>query len=77
MKNFTFLKGPRKKMLLHQRANHADQEKINMRVTTSQYEIYLISGQNSHLLSQNVFLQSIIYSTEKTIHWNKQHFCMR
>ena len=30
-------------------------EKINMRVTTSQYEIYLISGQNSHLLSQNVF----------------------
>ena len=52
-------------------------EKINMRVTTSQYEIYLISGQNSHLLSQNVFLQSIIYSTEKTIHWNKRHVCMR
>ena len=46
-------------------------EKISMRVTTFQYEIYLISDQNSHLLSQNVFLQSIIYSTEKTIHWNK------
>ena len=42
-------------------------EKINMRVTTSQYEIYLISGQNSHLPSQNVFLQSVIYSTKKTI----------
>ena len=53
-------------------------EKINMRVTTSQYEIYLIlSSQNSHLRSQNVFLQSIIYSTEKTIHWNKRHVCMR
>ena len=38
-----------------------------MRVTTSQYEIYLISGQNSHLPSQNVFLQSVIYSTKKTI----------
>ena len=34
-----------------------------MRVTTSQYEIYLIRGQNSHLLRQNVFLQSIIYSS--------------
>ena len=42
-------------------------EKINLRVTTSQYEIYLISGQNSHLPSQNVFLQSVIYSTKKTI----------
>ena len=42
-------------------------EKINMRVTTSQYEIYLISGQNSHLHSQNVFRQSVIYSTKKTI----------
>ena len=39
----------------------------NMRATTSQYEIYLISGQNSHLPSQNVFLQSVIYSTKKTI----------
>ena len=35
-----------------------------MRVTTSQCEIYLISCQNSHLLSQNVFLQRIIYPTE-------------
>ena len=42
-------------------------EKINMRITTSQYEIYLISGQNSHLPSQNVFRQSVIYSTKKTI----------
>ena len=43
-------------------------EKINMRVTTSQYDIYIISGQNSQLLGQNVFLQSIIYPTKKTIH---------
>ena len=42
-------------------------EKINMRVTTSQYEIYLISGQNSHLPSQNVFLQNVMYSTERAI----------
>ena len=46
-------------------------EKINMRVTTSQYEKHLISDQNAPLLSQNVFLQSIIYPTKKTIHWRK------
>ena len=45
-----------------------------MCVTTSQYEI---SSKNSHLLSQKVFLRSIIYPSEKTIHWNKQHFGMR
>ena len=45
-----------------------------MCVTTSQYEI---SGKNSHLLSQKVFVRSIIYPSEKTIHWNKQHFGMR
>ena len=28
------------------------------------------------MLSQNVFLQSIIYPSEKKIHWNKQHFGM-
>ena len=38
-----------------------------MRVTTSQYEIYLISGQKLHLLSQNVFLQSIIYVLDREI----------
>ena len=46
-------------------------EKINIHVTTCQNEIYLMSGQNSHLLSQNVFRQSIIYPTKKTVHWNK------
>ena len=45
-----------------------------MCVTTSQFEI---SGKNSHLLSQKVFLRSIIYPSVKTIHWNKQHFGMR
>ena len=38
---------------------------------------YKISGKNSHLFSQNVFVQSIIYQSEETIHWNKQHFGMR
>ena len=42
-------------MLLHQRANHADHkqepQKINMRVTTSQYEI---SGKN-HICSVKTF----------------------
>ena len=54
-------------------------QKISTHVTTSQYDIrvYSISGQNSHLHSQNVFLQGIKnYSTEKSIYWNKQHFCM-
>ena len=45
-----------------------------MCVTTSQYEI---SSKNSHLLSQKVFLRSIICPSEKTIHWNKQHFGIR
>ena len=44
-----------------------------MCVTTSQHEI---SGKNSHLLSQKVFVRSIIYPSEKTIHWNKHHFGM-
>ena len=42
-------------MLLHQRANHADQkkpQKINLRVMTSQYET---SGKNNaHFFSQHV-----------------------
>ena len=42
--------------------------------TTSQYEI---GGKNSHLLSQKVFIRSIICPSEKTIHWNKQHFGIR
>ena len=48
----------------------------DMRVTTSQYEIYLISGKNSHLLSQNVSLQSVIYSKKKTIilAWGKSRY---
>ena len=45
-----------------------------MCVTTSQYEI---SGKNSHLLSQKVFLRSIFYPSGKTIHWNKQHLRYR
>ena len=45
-----------------------------MCVATSQYEI---SSKNSHLLSQKVFLRSIIYPSEKTIHRKKQHFGMR
>ena len=45
-----------------------------MCVTTSQHEI---SGKNSHLLSQKVFLRSIIYQSEKKNHWNKHHFGMR
>ena len=45
-----------------------------MCVTTSQYEI---SSKNSHLLSQKVLLRSIIYPSEKTIYWNRQHFGMR
>ena len=45
-----------------------------MCVMISQYKI---SSKNSHLLSQNVFVQSIIYQSEKTIiHWNKQHFAI-
>ena len=42
-------------MLLHHRTNHADKnklQKINMHVTTSQYETR--AKNNAHLLSQNV-----------------------
>ena len=59
-------KEAKEKMLLHQRANHADQkqqkpQKVrDMRDTTSQFEI---SGKNH--ISQNVFLPSVIYPSEK------------
>ena len=46
-------------------------EKINMRVTTSQYEVHLISGQNSHLPSQNVFLQSESTRQRKQLFWHE------
>ena len=70
MKNFTFLKEAKKETEENDLASEGKScrpEKINMRVTTSQYEIYLISSQNSHLFGQNVFLQSIIYPTKKRI----------
>ena len=70
-------KGAKKENALASEGKSCRPEKINMRFTSCQYEIYLISGQNSQLLTENVLLQSIIYPTEKTIHWNKQHFCMR
>ena len=71
-------KGAKKENALAPEGKSCLPEKINMRVTTSQYEIYLISGQNPHLLSQNVFLQRIIYSVDReNIHWNKQQFCVR
>ena len=65
MKSLKFQKRS-KKMLLHKKADHADQkqqpQKINMRVTTSQV---WNKRQKSNLLSQNVFVQSIVYPTEK------------
>ena len=55
----------------------ADLLKNELFALFSQYEIFIISGQNSPLLSQNVFLQSILYPTKNIIHFNKQHFGMR
>ena len=46
-------------------------QKVNMRVTTSQFEI---SGKNH--IGQNVFLPSVIYPSEKK-NWNKRLFGMR
>ena len=69
------------KMLLHQRANHADQKQWPQKIT--EYACHDLSvwnkRQESHLISQNVFLQSIIYPSEKKKkkYWNKQHFGMR
>ena len=65
-------------MLLHQRANHADQkhkpQKINMLLKTSQYET---SGKsNAHLLSQNVEPTSANSTAREKLHWNKHHFGM-
>ena len=55
------------KMLLHQRVNHADQKQWPQKIT--EYACHDLSvwnkRQESHLISQNVFLQSIIYPSEK------------
>ena len=40
MKNFTFLKKAKKENALASEAKSCRPEKINMRVTTSQYEMY-------------------------------------
>ena len=47
-------------------------------VTVKQWPTFTVwnKQQKSHLLSQNVFLQSINYPSEKKIPWNKQHFGM-
>ena len=60
-----------KKMLLHQRVNHADNNNRRKLICVSRHK-----RQKSHLLSQNVFLQSIIYPSGKKNYWNKQHFSM-
>ena len=60
MKNFTFLKEAKKENALASEGKSCRPEKISMRVTTSQYDTHLFD-------SQNVFLQSIIYPTKKTI----------
>jgi len=70
MKNFTFLKEAKNENAFASEGKpwSCRPEKINMRVTS------VISGQNSHLFSQKVFLQSIIYPTKKTIilAWGKK-----
>ena len=64
MKNFTFQKRSKKKcscirgQIMPTRNNKP--QKVNMRVTTSQFEI---SGKNH--IGQNVFLPSVIYPSEK------------
>ena len=73
-RHFKEIKQPKTLNKPQWRALHFKRLKINMHVTTSQYDI---SSKNSHLLSQNVFLQSIIYPSDKKIHLNKQHFGMR
>ena len=66
MKKFTFQEVKENAIDSHQRANHATRnkpQKMNMRVTTSQYET---SGKNrAHLLSHNL-------PAGEKIHWNKQ-----
>ena len=60
-------------MLLHQRANHADQkhkpQKINMLVKTSHYETSYKN--NARLLSQNVEPTRANSTAREKIHWNK------
>ena len=72
MKNFTFQKRSKKKcscirgQIMPTRNNKP--QKVNIRVTTSQFEI---SGKNH--ISQNVFPPSVIYPSEKKKKfWNKQ-----
>ena len=44
-------------------------EKINVRVMTSQYELYSNKRPEFTFAQSNIFLQSIIYPTKKTIPW--------
>ena len=53
MKNFTFLKEAKKENALASEGKSCRPEKINMRVTTSQYEIYYISSQNKFTFVQS------------------------
>ena len=74
-RKFTFQKRS-KKMLLHQRANYADQkhkpQKINMLFKTSQYETSCKN--NARLLSQNEEPTRANSTAREKIHWNKHHF---
>ena len=69
--HFGEIKQPKTLLISRNEQLYILKEVENQCVTTSQYEM---RGKNLHLLSQNVFLRSIIYPSEKTIHWNKQHF---
>ena len=78
MKNFTFLKRPKKENALASARGKIVPTRENHYSACHNFSVwnifFKISDQNSHLLSQNVFLQSIIYPTKKIVHWNKQHF---
>ena len=50
-------------MLLHQRANHADQKQQTAGSQYACHSQFEISGKNH--ISQNVFVPSVIYPSEK------------
>ena len=67
MKSFAFQKTSNK-MLLHQRANHADQKQWPQIIEYACHDLSVRNKQQkSHLLSQTVTLQSIIYPPEEKL----------
>ena len=72
MKNFIFLKEAEKENALASEHKSCQPEKINMRVTTSQYEIYLILASKIHICSVKTFSSKALSTRQrKQLFWHE------